>query len=276
MEIRAVMDIASQELTINIRNKWTTLFAVVFGVLIVSMAYVGMQVEGFSGMQSFSRTSASMLNLVLYIVPLVALIMGTLSFTGDKGSMELLFSQPVLRGEVLIGKWLGLFFSIALSTLGGFSIAGALIAATVGNAGLVQYALFVLLSLLLGMVFLTIAILVATLNRRQAKTFGFSLFLWFFFVLFYDLIALGTAAILRGEPANTFLFLSLFGNPVDMVRVATLIVLDSTEVFGASGAALVRFLGGELAGVLLLFASLFAWIIAPLWIAIRILRPQDI
>ena len=56
--------------------------------------------------------------------------MGTLSFTGDKGTMDLLFSQPVVRGEVLIGKWLGLFYSIALSTLGGFSIAGGLIAAT--------------------------------------------------------------------------------------------------------------------------------------------------
>ncbi|MGB2869966.1 MAG: ABC transporter permease subunit [Bacteroidota bacterium] len=66
-------------------------------------------------MQNLTRTSASILNLVLYVVPLLALTMGTLSFTSDKGSTELLFSQPVSRTEVMLGKLLGVFASIALS-----------------------------------------------------------------------------------------------------------------------------------------------------------------
>ncbi len=37
------------------------------------------------GLQNFTRTSASILNLVLYGVPLVALTMGTLSFTTGQG-----------------------------------------------------------------------------------------------------------------------------------------------------------------------------------------------
>ncbi len=81
-----------------------TIFALVFGLLVVSNCYVGMMAEGYSGMEGFTRTSASLLNLVLYIVPLVALTMGTQSFTSDKGSAELLFSQPVSRMEVIIGK----------------------------------------------------------------------------------------------------------------------------------------------------------------------------
>ncbi len=276
MDFRAVWDIGKQELVVNIRNRWTLLFALVFGVLVVGMAYFGMKVEGFSGMQSFARTSASLLNLVLYIVPLVALAMGALSFTGDKGSTELLFSQPVLRGEVILGKWLGLFLSLALSTWGGFFVAGGFILASVGSAGIFRYTLFVLLSLLLGMAFLTVAVLVATVNRRKAKTFGFALFLWFCLVLFYDLLALGSSLMLKGESANTFLFVSLFGNPVDMVRVSTLILLDSTTVFGASGAALVRFMGGEVWSVVLLVGALCGWIVVPLILSARIIRTQDI
>jgi len=276
MDKRTILDIAKQELTINIRNKWTLIFALVFGALVVSISYFGMRTEGFAGMQSFARTSASMLNLVLYLVPLVALIMGTLSFTGDKGATELLFSQPVLRSEVQLGKLLGVFWSITLSTLIGFAVAGALVVAGNGVAGLARYAFFVLLSLALSLVFLCLSVLVATINQRKAKAFGMALFLWFFFVLFYDLLALGGTLLLRGKSANVFLFLSLFGNPVDMVRVASLIVLDGVTIFGAAGAALLRFLGGKMLSVALLVLGLSIWVAIPLWFAQRLLKQQDI
>ncbi|MEK7251375.1 MAG: ABC transporter permease subunit, partial [Bacteroidota bacterium] len=240
MDFKAIYDVARQELIINIRNKWTIIFAVVFGALVVSISYFGIMAEGFSGMQSFTRTSASLLNLVLYIVPLVALTMGTLSFTGDKGSTELLFSQPLLRSEVLHGKLLGVFFSIALSTLIGFTLSGTIVVAANGAEGFSRYISFVVLSLALSFVFLSIAVLASTFSRRKSKAFGIALFLWFFFVLFYDLLALGGTMFLKGQTANTFLFLSLFGNPVDMVRVATLIILDNVTIFGAAGAAMLR------------------------------------
>lgn len=276
MDFKSVYDIARQELIINIRNRWTMIFAVVFGALVVSISYFGIMAEGFSGMQSFTRTSASLLNLVLYIVPLVALTMGTLSFTGDKGSTELLFSQPLLRSEVLLGKLFGVFFSIALSTLIGFTLAGAIVVAASDVEGVWRYIAFVVLSLALSFVFLCIALLTATMSRRKSKAFGIALFLWFFFVLFYDLLALGGTMFLKGQTANTFLFLSLFGNPVDMVRVATLIILDNVTIFGAAGAAMLRFLGGQTASLLLLVAGLAAWASVPLFISTRMMRRQDI
>ena len=276
MDFKAIYDIARQELVINIRNKWTVIFAVVFGVLVVSISYIGILTEGFSGMQNFTRTSASLLNLVLYIVPLVALTMGTLSFTGDKGSTELLFSQPLSRAEVLLGKWLGVFFSIALSTLIGFSLAGVIVVTASGIEGLTRYVSFVVLSLALSMVFLSIAVLASTMSKRKSKAFGIVLFLWFFFVLLYDLLALGGSLLFRGQSANTFLFISLFGNPVDMVRVATLILLENVTIFGAAGAAMLRFLGGQTASMALLISGLIAWVGVPLILSTRMLGRQDI
>ena len=276
MNLSAIITIARQELTINIRNKWTVLFAIVFGVLVVGIAYFGIMAEGFSGMQNFTRTSASLLNLVLYIVPLVALVMGTLSFTGDKGSMELLFSKPISRNEIHIGKLLGVFTSIALSALIGFTFAGTIIISASGTEGLASYAAFVAFSLLLSLVFLSISVLVTTACKRKSKAFGTSLFLWFFFVLFYDLLVLGGTLFLKGRAANYFLFVSLFGNPADMVRVASLILLDNVTIFGAAGAALLRFLGGKTLSIILLTASLFIWIVIPFLAALRMLKRQDI
>jgi len=276
MDLTSIYHISRQELVINIRNKWTMIFAVVFGILVVSISYIGIHAEGFSGMQDFTRTSASLLNLVLYIVPLVALTMGTLSFTGDKGSAELLFSQPLSRAEVLIGKWLGVFFSIALSTLIGFSLAGIIVVSANGMEGFGRYVWFVLLSLSLSLVFLSVSVLVATMNKRKSRAFGVALALWFFFVLFYDLLSLGGSLMFKGPSANRFLFLSLFGNPVDMVRVATLILLDNVTIFGAAGAAMLRFLGGASASIALLVIGLFTWMCAPLVLSTRLIRRQDL
>lgn len=276
MDFRAMIDIARQELVINIRNRWTLIFALVFGVLVVSISYFGIMSEGFSGMQNFTRTSASLLNLVLYIVPLVALTMGTLSFTGDKGSTELLFSQPLFRSEIMLGKLMGVFFSNALSTLIGFTLAGGVVVAANGGEGLPKYIAFVILSLALSFVFLSIAVWTAMLSKRKTRAFGLALFLWFFFVLFYDLLTLGGVTLLKGKAANSFLFLSLFGNPVDMVRVAVLIILDNVTIFGAAGAAMLRFFGGPTASLVLLVVGLASWGAVPLLIAMKMLRHQDI
>ena len=104
MDFNAIFNIARLELTINIRNRWTLIFAFAFAALVVAIAYFGLVTAGTVGFQGFLRTSASLLNLVLYIVPLVALVMGTMSFTSEKNSGDLLYAQPVTRIEILIGK----------------------------------------------------------------------------------------------------------------------------------------------------------------------------
>lgn len=276
MALRQVRNIARQELVINVRNKWMIFFAVAFGLLVVGISYAGMTAEGFAGMQGFTRTSASLLNLVLYIIPLVSLTMGVLSFTGDKGSTELLFSQPISRMEVLMGKLAGLFLSIVLTIVLGFSAAGVVIVGANGAEGLVRYSLFVLLSLGLAIVFLSIALLTTVVSRRRVRAFGLALFLWFFYVLFYDLITLAVSLLFSGRPATLFIFWSLFGNPVDIIRVASLILLDNVTAFGVAGAALLRFLGGSGAALTILLCTMGVWIIGPILASRMVIMKQDI
>jgi Cu-processing system permease protein len=275
-DFHAITAIARQELVINIRNRWTIVFAVAFGALALAISYFGLVTAGQIGFQGFARTSASLLNLVLYIIPLVALVMGTLSFTSEKSAGELLFSQPITRTEILLGKLLGLFASIFTATLVGFGLAGLVIASNAGTEGSLRYPLFVGFSLLLALIFLSLAAFISALCGRKAKAFGVALFVWFFFVLFYDLLVIGATFLLKERTANTFIFASLFANPVDMVRVASLMALDGKEIFGAAGAALLRFFGGEVLSLLLLLSALALWIIAPLLLARSLLGRQDI
>jgi Cu-processing system permease protein len=276
MDLNAITTIARQELIVNIRNKWTLIFSIAFGGLVLAISYFGLVTAGTIGFQGFVRTSASLLNLVIYVVPLVALTMGTLSFTSEKTSSELLFAQPITRAEILLGKLAGLFASILTATLMGFGLAGFIIATKSGTEGSLRYPLFVGLALLLALIFLSLAALVSAICCRKSKAFGVTLFLWFFFVLFYDLLVIGGTFLLKERTANTFIFASLLGNPVDMVRVASLIVLDGKEIFGVAGAALVRFLGGDIASLLALMVGLTLWVIVPLFLSQRLLQKQDI
>ena len=276
MDTNAITTIARQELVINIRNRWTLVFAGVFGVLVLAISYFGLVTAGAVGFQGFARTSASLLSMVLYIVPLVALTMGTLSFSSEKSAGELLFSQPVTRGEILLGKFLGLFASIFTATLIGFGIAGVIIAANAGTDSSLRYPALVGFSLLLALIFLSLSAFISALCHRKSKAFGVALFVWFFFVLFYDLLVIGLTFMFRERTANVFIFGSLFGNPVDMVRIASLMTLNGKDIFGAGGAALLRFLGGERLSILLLIIALGLWIVVPLFVAQRLLQHQDI
>lgn len=276
MDTNAVRTIAYQELVVSIRNRWTLVFAAVFGVLVLSISYFGLVTGGAVGFQGFARTSASLLNMVLYIVPLVSLTMGTLSFTSEKSSSELLFAQPITRGEILLGKLLGLFASIFTAMLIGFGMGGVVIASQAGTEGSMRYPGLVGFSLLLALIFLSLSAFISTLCRRKTKAFGIALFVWFFFVLFYDLLVIGLTFVLKEHTANVFIFGSLFGNPVDMMRVASLMTLNGTDIFGPGGAALLRFFGGEHLSVALLVVALGFWVIAPLFGAQKLLKRQDI
>ena len=124
MDAGNITVIAGQELRVTLRSKWVQIFAVVFVVLTLAISYFGMMTSIVVGFEGFTRTTASLLNLVLYLIPMFALAAGTLSFSIDKGAAEMLFSQPVLRSEVLLGKVLGLFSSLATAVVFGFGVSG--------------------------------------------------------------------------------------------------------------------------------------------------------
>lgn len=276
MNYDAILAIAGQEARINIRNRWTMVFAGVFGLLALAISYFGLVTEGYAGFQGFERTSASLLSLVLYLVPLVALTMSLLSLTGERGAVELLFSQPVKRSEILIAKVLGLFGSMLIATLFGFGVAGTVIAFETGTDGLLRFLSFTAISLLLSLVFLALGALLAVLAGTRIRALGLALFAWFFLVLFYDLLVMGGAFLMKERTANLLIFLSLFGNPVDLARVAGLMSVGDVNIFGAAGAALFKFLGGKAACQVVLIAALMSWTTAPIAIATRVLRRRDL
>jgi Cu-processing system permease protein len=169
-----------------------------------------------------------------------------------------------------------MFGSMLAAILFGFGVAGTVIAIAAGGDGLVRFLSFTGIALLLALAFLSIGAFLAVFGVTRTRAFGLALFAWFFLVLFYDLLVMGAAFLLKEKSANMLIFLSLFGNPVDVARVAGLISVGDATIFGAAGAALLKFLGGGIACQIVLLSTLAAWTVAPMALASRVLRKRDI
>jgi len=269
--------ISYQELLVNLRSKWIIGFGLAFAFLVMGVSYFGLAFIGYEvGFQDFYSTVASLLNLVIYIMPIIALVMGTNSLCGETGEMDILLTQPISRAKVLMGKMGGLFTTILSSTLLGFGGAGLIIAIKSGYEGVWKYIIFVVLSVVMAAVFLSLSLLVGILSRRRAKALVVTLLLWSFFVIFYDLFVFAISYTVDERYLRTTLYFSLLGNPIDIIRVLTLMLLGGTSALGPAGAGLIRQFGGIWTGIILSLGLLMFWIAVPLSLAIYLFRRQDI
>lgn len=269
---------ARQELVLSVRSRWTQTFAAVFAVLAIAIASSGYVLSGGSGVQDFSRTAASLLQLVLLLVPLTSLVFGVIALTPESGAAELLYSQPVARPTILAGQLIGLLFALAASQAIGFGAAGLVLFSQAGDAGLSSFVGVVAGSMALTTVFLSLAAAIAAgaTSERRGRNLGIALVIWFATVLLFDVVALGVASVLPSGLASRVLIVAAIANPVDAVRTGTLLGVDGTTAFGAASLAFLRFTGGASYAVVWLAASVVVWIVIPLAAATVRLRRADI
>jgi len=276
--VRPMLLVARQELVLAVRSRWTQVFALVFAALSLSVAASGYVLSGGHGVQDFARTAASLVQLVLLLVPLTALLIGVLSLAPDRGAAELLFSQPISRRAILLGKLLGLLEALLAAQALGFGAAGLVIFSQSGSDGLAGFLLLLAASAVLTAVSLGVAALLSAtaIGRRRTRALALALVTWFAAVVLFDVAALGLASLLPSGPASRVLILAVLLNPVDAVRTAALLSIEGASAFGAASLALLRFSHGPWGAGVLLGLSLSLWIVVPAWAALRRLRRADV
>jgi len=271
-----VLLIAIQEFKLNRRNKWVTSFAGIFAILTFFISYFGMVTSGYTGFQDFARTSTSLINLSGFLIPLFSLLLGVFSFISNKEYLELMVAQPISRHQVIIGKYLGLLLTLLGATIIGFTIPGILVSLSVGVEGALNYALVILFSSFLGVVFVGCSILISQISNRQQIALGIAIGVWIFFEVVYGLIILGSTLYLTPSILKTTLIFGLIGNPIDIFRVLSLLVVGGAEFFGPAGATLLKLSGSELIATLAGMVGLLLWMIIPLVISLKIFSRQNI
>lgn len=268
---------ARYELVLAVRSRWLQIFAVVFAGLALAVAGSGYVLSGGHGVQDFSRTAISLVQLVLLLVPLAALVFGALALTSERGAAELLYSQPVSRGHILFGRVLGLWAALSAAELVGFGLAGLVLQWQAGLGGVARYGALALTAVVITGVFLSIAAWLSSGHTgRRTRVLALALVVWFLAVVLFDVAALGVASLLRSGSASRLLIWATLVNPVDAARTGALLAIEGTSAFGAATAALLRFTGGMAAAGAAITTSLVLWLVVPFTCAVRGLARSDI
>jgi Cu-processing system permease protein len=72
------------------------------------------------------------------------------------------------------------------------------------------------------------------------------------------------------------LLIGLAGNPIDIVRVLSLLQVGGPALYGPAGATLIKLTGSATAATAIGLAIIAAWIVVPLVIAVWVFKRQDL
>ncbi len=262
IDLQNVFILTQKELRDARRNRWFLLYALAFAGLSLALAWLSLSGSGNYGLAGYGRTSASLINLILLIVPLMGLTLGALSLAGEReqGTLLYLLAQPINQMELLLGKFLGLALALIAALGLGFGLTGLLMAANGSQAQSGTYLALLGLACLLAITSLSLGMLLSAMVQRGSTAVGLALFLWLLLVFFGDLGLMGTAVVLQLD-VNQLFSLALI-NPLQLFKIAAVLNLrQNLEVLGPTGIYALRTYGNQL--LPLLIGLLTVWIIVP-------------
>ncbi len=257
--LRRVGTVARTEYRLAIRSRWAIALVGLFGLFGAMLATFSGSAVGPEGME---RVVASLTSLAVYLVPLAALAFGYDAVVGREtdGWLEVVFSLPISRAQVVVGSYLGRAVVLAGATVIGFGATGGLLVREFGTAYWGAFLAFLGGAVAVGLVFLAVAFLVSAVAREKTHALGLALLAWLWFVLVADLLALGVVAAF--ELPEFVLTAFVLANPATSFRVLVLGELGTTSGGGFAAAFAATSLSSGL-----LVAALFAWAIGSLAIA---------
>lgn len=261
------------ELSAAWRGRTSLLFAIGFAVASVGVALAGLAPGGVVAVQGFTRTSVSLLQLVLWAVPLLGLVTGALA-GAECHDLEFVAALPVPRAGIVRARWAALTFVLGTCLVLGFGVAGLVIGTLASAADGLRYLALVGIAVLLAAASLAVGAWIGVAAGPRARAVAVAVVVWFVLAVGADLLAIAILAILPPREAGWGLSLLLLADPVDSARALGLGLFQADAIAGPTGAALKRVLGGW--GLWTLVAGLSAWTVIPLTLAGRRFARSDL
>lgn len=240
--IGRILATAQAELRIALRNRWVAIAVAMMAVFALVLSAAGSAPTGALGADRLSVVVASLTNLAVYLVPLLALLMSFDAVAGEveRGTLPLLLTYPIARAEILAGRLLAHLAILGLAVAVGYGLAAIAAIAVDGGAVAGLPALWRLFwtSLLLGASFLGLGYVLSALSRRPSGAAGLAIGAWLVAVVLYDLGLLAGLVATGGEGAfGAALPALLLANPADAFRLYNLAASEATAAAAGLGGA---------------------------------------
>lgn len=257
------LKILKYELADVVRGRWLPAYAAFF--LLATEALLRF---GGTGEQAL----LSLMNIVLFVTPLMSLIFGTVYLYGAREFNELLLTQPISRRQLFGGLYTGLSIPLALAFVIGVGIP---FAARMGaTGGIASLAVLLTVGVALTLVFTALAFLIAVRLDDRAQGLGAAVLLWLLVAVVYDGLVMLAAALFINYPLEKPLLALMLLNPLDLARVILLMTFDAAALMGYTGAVFQRFFGSA-TGLAVATGALAVWLLLPLAGALRMFSRKD-
>lgn len=271
--------VAQKEFRDDFRNRWTIAVAVLFAILALGIAYFGGAAAGQVGFTSFDATLASLTTLGAFVIPLIGLLIAYDTVVGeqDNGTLLLMLSYPLSRGQLVAGKFLGHCAALAAATLVGFGLAVAIMQLMQPPAhtldAWLHIASFIVSASMLGASFVGLACVISVATDDKSRAAGLALIMWLFTVVIFDLGLLAVLVISGGNPVEQAIYpYLLLLNPIDVFRLINLTALGE----GAGNDLLLGMTASHAYAPALLYLVLLVWMVAPFAVAMILFRRKEV
>ena len=211
----------------------------------------------------------TILNVILFTVPLVSILFSTIYLYNSSEFIELLLSQPIKRRKI----WLSLFVGLSASMVLAFFIGAGipLLLNAPDSVGIMM----VIVGCLISIVFVALAFLSSIITRDKAKGIGIAIMTWLYFALLFDGMVLFLLFQFSEYPIEKAMVGITAFSPIDLARIQILLHLDQSAMMGYTGAIFKDFFGTWL-GLILSFLLLCLWVVIPFFISILKFKNKDL
>ena len=244
LNLRAVYTIARKEFADNVRNRWILALVAIFLTLTLVSSYLASGKAGGSSLGGMEATVLTLLSLSSILLPLISVILGYSAISGEaeSGALLVVLAYPVRRSEILLGKLLGLGSVLVFSIVAGFGVAGIVIAATAGTGSAPAYLAFLGLTILLGMLYLSMSVFFSTLCAKRVTSLGAGVLLFFWSMIIGSVtmgVYLSTGGSLQelmsgGGSLPDWVWTNVFFSPMDMNQFTVMKAFGVNQMFGFS------------------------------------------
>ncbi|OKL36962.1 ABC transporter permease [Domibacillus mangrovi] len=243
-----------------VRSKWVQIVTVLFVVIFISILMI--QHLAMPDVTGFTRQSASLLNILLFLLPLFMLTIGSMNIASDveTGWFGLLKTYPLKVRHYTMTKYIALCSVFSGIVILAISMA-LLIGGFLGGIRLPLY--FVLLTVMMIMIFNAISLLIGSLAKNRLHALAIGLGIWSLFTLLYSYIVMAIGTVVAEHILRKLVMVLMHLNPLEWIRFSYFLWSKQTAVLGPAFYDISTFYQ-TLVGIGVYMLVTAVWIVLPL------------
>ncbi len=263
----ATLAMAGWELRGAVRSRFVLGAAITFGAMCLGVTLLGLDALRGLGLAGVGPAAAGLVNLGVLVPPLLGLLLGAASLAGarERGLLAMVAAQPISRGAIVGGTFLGLAGALWTTVALGLGLASLVLAGVARVEDLAPLGALVGATLAVGTAGLGLGVGISALARSRAQATAAAVATWLVLALGMDLALAGLAPAVRLGPEG--LLAGVLLNPLEAGRILALLAASpGGTALGPFGAFLIDRFGTAGAGALLVVA-IGIWTALPLALA---------